>query len=164
MLADSQCRSMICTGDSSTYCGGGNLMAVYQAMVPSGAKMVQSFDTPLGSAILVNSYVDDSVLKALFGYRFPSSDTLTVEKCIISCSELGFAFGAVKAGKDCTCGQTITSSTIAPPSFPAIACTGYQLTFCGGSTLYQLPDCFSSSSDPFNSDNSKMPSRPYTVS
>lgn len=139
-------------------------MAVYQAVVPSSAKIVQSFVTSLGNATLVNSYVDDSILTALYGYRFPSSDTLTVEKCIISCSELGFAYGAVKAGKDCICGQTIASTIIAPTSFPAIACTGYQLTLCGGSMLFQLPSCFPSSSHPFNHDDSKMPSRPYTVS
>jgi len=132
-----QCTQMRCAGDTNSYCGGGNRMAVYRSTQPSTPVPLVSLPVPgFGTATYVGCYSTNPA-KTPSQYTAITSGFayLTIELCITACSRSGFAYaglqGAASSTAACMCSQSIDTSggtvscSLACPGAPGELCGDY---------------------------------------
>ncbi|KAI9461541.1 galactose oxidase [Russula earlei] len=139
--------SMVCSGNSSEFCGGPDRLNVYNytgANLPSQTNNTQTGSTSSGggggggSSVFpvlsslptgwsYNACWVDNAYGRVFQTELPDSETLTVESCIASCSSQGLRLPAWICGNELVQGAVIASS-----SDCNMPCSGNATEACGG--------------------------------
>jgi len=130
-LPDSFCTAK-CYGNSSEICGGLYQGSLYN--ITSSTLAVKSGPHQNGWQ---GCYADKSGSLALSGTAW-NSNNMTQEVCVNGCSETGFAYAGVKAGKACYCGQSWNGGQDLPASQCNTPCGGNSSETCGAASAYDV--------------------------
>lgn len=123
LASDPSTCDMPCAGDATVLCGGGWRLTVYIRKAP-----VQPI-APVDGWTYFNCYVDGDTRS--LSDRQPDDATMTPAKCAALCT--GRKVFGIEYGAECYCGDTISSSLIAPdPTSCNVACGGQPNFVCGG--------------------------------
>ncbi|KAK1676777.1 WSC domain-containing protein [Colletotrichum godetiae] len=121
--------NMLCSGNSSEYCGGPNRINVYQAsakpksvsVMPSGwAEKGCLKDNVLGRALTVNVGV------------VGGTQNMFVGGCVSACSAAGYPIAGVKYSQECWCESQIRNGGVAASDGCDMPCKGNKAELCGG--------------------------------
>ncbi|WWD20503.1 hypothetical protein CI109_104979 [Kwoniella shandongensis] len=122
-----------CTGNSSEVCGD-----YYRSSVYNITTAVIANSTTYHPPGWQGCYQDLSGHLALTNNSW-TSNTMTPMECINGCSELGYTYAGVEAGKTCYCGSQVASGTTRlPTSQCGLACAGNSTAVCGGNSAMDL--------------------------
>ncbi|KAL0938080.1 copper radical oxidase [Colletotrichum truncatum] len=124
--------NMLCSGNSTEYCGGSNRISVYQ----STAKGKTAGEIPSGwtaQGCLKDNVLGRALTVAMAITGGPAS--MTAEGCVDACSSAGYKIAGVEYSQECWCGNTIQNGGV--PTLPSdgcnMPCRGNTLETCGGS-------------------------------
>ncbi|KAG8932421.1 hypothetical protein FRC02_001157 [Tulasnella sp. 418] len=100
---------------------------------------------------------DSSTSRTLPNQIYPTG-LMTIDKCLAGCVSSGYKYGGLEFGKECFCGNKISSGNILPPSNCRMACEGDSSQTCGGTSaltlygksamVYQSLGCYTDASSP----------------
>ncbi|KAI8965723.1 heme peroxidase [Daldinia sp. FL1419] len=132
--------NMVCVGDVTEYCGGGNRIELYSTTASQPVPTATLAPKPtVSSYVRVGCYTEIPNSRALTGAAY-ADDTMTLETCATDCA--GFEYWATEYGRECYCGNTLDSlSAAAPDSDCQMTCAGDRYEYCGAGNrleLYQL--------------------------
>ncbi|KAG7293052.1 hypothetical protein NEMBOFW57_003098 [Staphylotrichum longicolle] len=140
---------MLCNGNSTEYCGGGNRLNVYNyqgqynptAVSTSSATAAPTGGnpnpTPAGPSqpATVGTYkwygcrTEATGIRALSATTF-ASDTMTLEACKAFCS--AFTYFGVEYSRECYCGDSFNAGSVAAPAADcSMTCMGAPSEYCG---------------------------------
>ncbi|MCJ1408115.1 hypothetical protein MMC19_002188, partial [Ptychographa xylographoides] len=147
--------SMLCTGNSTEYCGGPGRLDLYQlnGSVPIPTQTLSSAPTATGGPIVemtagpynyVGCYIDNTNGRALSALQNPESGALnTPDKCATACA--GYLYMGVEYGTQCYCDNVIGGGNgVAPGGNVSTAngcnmpCAGNSSEWCGGPNRLNL--------------------------
>ncbi|KAI1438727.1 heme peroxidase [Xylaria sp. CBS 124048] len=131
----SEC-SMVCSGDSTEYCGAGDRLELYVTTgiipTPTGTLAIKPTVQPYER---IGCY-EELPTRALTGGDL-ASDSMTLELCAKDCS--GFTYFATEYSRECYCGNSIDPrSNVTADADCNMACVGDQTEYCGGSNRLEL--------------------------
>ena len=137
---------MLCSGNSSEYCGGSNRLDVYQVngslpvptASPTSTPGTPSVVPSAGDFSYIGCFTDSGSNRALTGRSNPVyGATLTVEACAAACA--GYTYFGVEYSAECYCGNSLMggSALAAGGSNPTqnmcdMTCDGDTSEYCGG--------------------------------
>jgi glyoxal oxidase-like protein/WSC domain-containing protein len=121
---------MLCNGNSSEYCGGGNRLNVYQAAstiitAPSWKSMGCYAEGTNGRALPNGAAVPGG------------APAMTVELCQAACLDLGYTLAGVEYSQECWCGNAFANGGAPAPDGDAGCnqpCKGNTAEICGGNS------------------------------
>ncbi|PVH81976.1 WSC-domain-containing protein [Cadophora sp. DSE1049] len=117
-----QTPNMLCTGNSSQFCGGNNILQVY-----SGSPAPTVLTAPVTNSQCVADNTNNvRTLSTFIG----ASSSMTPAACKTSC--VGFVYYGVEYGSECWCGNSFPSSTVVSTQC-TMPCSGDGAQVCGGS-------------------------------
>merc|ERR1712225_118817 len=117
-----QTPNMLCTGNSSQFCGGNNMLQVY-----SGTPAPTVLTAPVTDGQCVADNTNNvRTLSTFIG----ASSSMTPAACRTSC--VGFVYYGVEYGSECWCGNSFPSSTVVSTQC-VMPCSGDGSQICGGS-------------------------------
>ncbi|KAK7458254.1 WSC domain-containing protein [Colletotrichum acutatum] len=127
--------NMLCSGNSSEYCGGPNRINVYQAsakpktpsVLPSGWTDKGCLkDNVLGRALTVNVDV------------VGGTQNMSVGGCVSACTAAGYPIAGVEYSQECWCDSQIINGGVAASDGCDMPCKGNTAEFCGGSNRLNI--------------------------
>ncbi|KAI0178051.1 WSC domain-containing protein [Pestalotiopsis sp. NC0098] len=126
-VGDGEC-SFTCPGDKYSFCGAGNRLVVYQAVV---ASYVSGWDYQ-------GCYVDQQGDRIFESLRYGSDTAMTAQSCAAFCSQ--YSYFGVENGNECFCGTSLDASVYSPTSNSscAMACSGDRLQSCGDASRLSI--------------------------
>jgi len=140
--------SMVCSGNSSEFCGGPDRLNVYNytgTNLPTttnpggggggggGGSSVLPVLANLPSGWSYNACWVDNANGRVLQTELPDNQALTVENCIASCSAQGFTLAGLEFSVQCFCGNNLVNgAVIAPQGDCNMACSGSSTEACGG--------------------------------
>ncbi|KAI0122886.1 hypothetical protein BJ170DRAFT_116294 [Xylariales sp. AK1849] len=129
----SEC-SMVCSGDSTEYCGAGNRVELYvTTAIPTETLASKPTVSPFAR---LGCYTEASGGRALTGASY-ADDAMTLEMCASECA--GFTYFAAEYGRECYCGNTLDStSTKAAAGDCNMVCAGNRFEYCGAGSRLEL--------------------------
>jgi WSC domain len=170
---NSEC-SMVCGGNSTTFCGAGSRLSMYAlnttsvsssssvasisstlGATPSISGTSVATATPTGPSIkqTVGSYsyygcqTESTTGRALDGASL-ASDSMTLELCKATCA--GYTYWGTEYGRECYCGDFFGAGSIAAPATDcSFLCPGDSTEYCGAGnrlSVYVFNSTVSSSS------------------
>ncbi|MCJ1434081.1 hypothetical protein MMC27_003447 [Xylographa pallens] len=135
------CSPMICSGNSSEFCGGPNILSVWNSTTYSGPYV--AFPTAVGASLSSSKYMgclsDNTSSRVLPLASFTNSTGMTLNSCMNFCASRNYALWGTEYSSECYCGSDLPSS----PSFSAsstcnLPCTGNSTQLCGGASALTL--------------------------
>ncbi|KAI0880342.1 WSC-domain-containing protein [Annulohypoxylon maeteangense] len=126
---------MVCTGNSTEWCGAPGLLTVWNdASYSVVARVVDSTTINNGTAMYLGCFGETSGSRALSGASTSNTTAMTNEMCASYCQDKGFSLAGTEYSQECYCGNTITSTIIADDDECNMKCKGDVLEVCGGSS------------------------------
>ncbi|KAJ6591192.1 glyoxal oxidase N-terminus-domain-containing protein [Mycena vulgaris] len=128
IASSSECN-MNCSGDATQSCGAGFRLSSYEKrsnvtvapVLPSGWSYAGCVQEPTSG-------------RALTGYSF-TDPGMTVDKCVATCSGMGFHMAGAEYADECYCGDayqaTSSGGGVAAPNDCTMACAGEATQQCG---------------------------------
>ncbi|OLN84494.1 WSC domain-containing protein-like protein 5 [Colletotrichum chlorophyti] len=144
--------NMLCSGDSTQYCGAGFRIELYSTTAtrtststPAPTATLAHIPT-IGKYSLVGCQTEaEPGLRALGGAA-TASDDMTLEKCAAFCSD--FTYFGTEYSKECYCGNSILgTSKPAPIGECNMKCAGNPYQYCGDGNRLELSSGSVASSD-----------------
>ncbi|KAL5594741.1 hypothetical protein BROUX41_001655 [Berkeleyomyces rouxiae] len=132
----SECN-MLCSGDSTQYCGSGNRIELYKttAPIPTPTGALSHAET-VGNWNLVGCWTEGDGVRALSSAATASSD-MTNSMCAGFCQ--GYKFFGTEYSRECYCGNGLAdSSSEAELGDCSMVCAGDPFQYCGGSSRLEL--------------------------
>ncbi|KAH8200280.1 hypothetical protein TruAng_005553 [Truncatella angustata] len=128
----SECN-MVCSGDSTEYCGAGNRIELYVTTVTPTATLAPKPTVSPYTRLGCYTEVDGRALtEAAY-----SDDSMTLELCLSRCA--GSTYFGAEYGRECYCGNALSPKSIkATDGDCNMACAGSKLEYCGGSNRLEL--------------------------
>ncbi|KAI8262728.1 hypothetical protein K4K58_000409 [Colletotrichum sp. SAR11_239] len=129
--------NMLCSGNSTEYCGGGNFINVYKSSAaPKTASTVSAGWTGQGC-------LKDNVLGRALGVGMAVAGgpaSMTVESCVAACSAAGYQIAGVEYSQECWCGNQIQNGGVLtlPTDGCNMLCRGNTYETCGGSNRLNI--------------------------
>ncbi|KAK1853428.1 copper radical oxidase [Colletotrichum chrysophilum] len=127
--------NMVCSGDSTEYCGAGNRLTIFS----NGGTSPAVNPGPSGWTSL-GCYTDSST--RTLSYRAGVSgggSAMSVLQCTTACTAAGFAFAGVEYGTECWCDDAIRGGTSSAPEDDCnMLCGGNNSELCGGPNRINL--------------------------
>ncbi|KAK0111496.1 hypothetical protein ONS95_001851 [Cadophora gregata] len=117
-----QTPNIQCTGNSSQFCGGNNILQVY-----SGTPAPTVLTPPVTNGQCVADNTNNVRTLSTSG---GSSSSMTPAACKTAC--VGFVYYGVEYGSECWCGNSFPSSTVVSTQC-TMQCSGDAAQTCGGS-------------------------------
>ncbi|OCT50818.1 WSC domain-containing protein [Cladophialophora carrionii] len=140
----SQQNYMTCSGDTFKFCGGQQLMQVwndtsYTGPAPKGIPVPGQTTLTVpnngGTATYAGCYLEGVGSRALQGPSFSNTTGMTLEMCAAFCSQSQSAFFATEYSQECYCGNSTMTATTSQ-SDCSFSCKGDNTELCGaGSRL-----------------------------
>ncbi|KAL2065736.1 hypothetical protein VTL71DRAFT_3406 [Oculimacula yallundae] len=133
--SDKQC-GMSCPGDTTTYCGAGDRVSIYNKGNLTVFQPPKSQNTSLPGNWTLKGCLTDDADKRTFPYRITNMmDNNTATACLSLCSRFGYPAGGMEFGSECYCGDfsdiVNAGATMRPDSECNMACSGDPNTICG---------------------------------
>ncbi|KAI8174269.1 hypothetical protein K4K51_008982 [Colletotrichum sp. SAR 10_75] len=129
--------NMLCSGNSTEYCGGGNFINVYKSSAaPKTASAVPAGWTGQGC-------LKDNVLGRALGVGMAVAGgpaSMTVESCVAACSAAGYQIAGVEYSQECWCDNQIQNGGVLtlPTDGCNMLCRGNTYETCGGSNRLNI--------------------------
>lgn len=82
-------------------------------------------------------HTEASNARALSGYSFTNTTSMTVELCGAACLSRNYLYFGLEYASQCYCGNTITTATIAESSC-STPCAGNRVEFCGAGSILSV--------------------------
>ncbi|KAJ3951470.1 hypothetical protein N0V92_012112 [Colletotrichum tropicale] len=129
--------NMLCSGNSTEYCGGGNFINVYKSSAaPKTASTVPAGWTGQGC-------LKDNVLGRALGVGMAVAGgpaSMTVESCVAACSAAGYQIAGVEYSQECWCDNQIQNGGVLtlPTDGCNMLCRGNTYETCGGSNRLNI--------------------------
>ncbi|KAF8468573.1 WSC domain-containing protein [Russula ochroleuca] len=137
---------MVCSGNSSEFCGGPNRLNVYNYtgtdLPPITAPPVEgggggSPVFPVLSDLQVgwsyNACWVDNAHGRVFQTEFPDNQMLTVQGCAALCSSKNFSLAGLEYSVQCFCGDNLVQGSVKVPDNECdMGCSGNATEACGG--------------------------------
>ncbi|KAF4819422.1 WSC domain-containing protein [Colletotrichum tropicale] len=129
--------NMLCSGNSTEYCGGGNFINVYKSSAaPKTASTVPAGWTGQGC-------LKDNVLGRALGVGMAVTGgpaSMTVESCVAACSAAGYQIAGVEYSQECWCDNQIQNGGVLtlPTDGCNMLCRGNTYETCGGSNRLNI--------------------------
>lgn len=129
--------NMLCSGNSTEYCGGGNFINVYKSSAaPKTASTVPAGWTGQGC-------MKDNVLGRALGVGMAVAGgpaSMTVESCVAACSAAGYQIAGVEYSQECWCDNQIQNGGVLtlPTDGCNMLCRGNTYETCGGSNRLNI--------------------------
>ncbi|KAF8476774.1 WSC domain-containing protein [Kalaharituber pfeilii] len=119
-----------CAGNPSQICGGSSRLSIYNNTLyipPSTPKVV------LGGQWLWEGCFTEVAGRAVAGYGFSNSTSMTVEMCVKGCGERGWTVAGLEYARECWCGNEVKKESVLVVEKECnMLCTGNVTEFCGG--------------------------------
>ena len=119
-----------CTGMASETCGGSNAIQIY-----SGPSTGVTTPPSASGYTYLGTYTDSVSSRTLANQQMLSSNTVT--NCVLTCSNLAFAYAGLEYGSQCFCGSSLQNNPTGGQT-PNTPCSGNSAQFCGGNSLIQI--------------------------
>ncbi|KAF4624790.1 hypothetical protein G7Y89_g13381 [Cudoniella acicularis] len=174
-VADSECTTYTCPGDTTQFCGGyGGFMSLYYDTTkynPGTGSFIGNYAPPsapprVGSYQYAGCYTDNAGDRTLNGGNVGNAETNSLENCAAACK--GSTFFGTEYSAECYCGNSLLNSpTLQPNSQCTMLCPGNTSEICGAAsrlTLYILNGTIQSTSSITASTTSSLPVSNSTVS
>ncbi|KAF5528073.1 WSC domain-containing protein [Colletotrichum aenigma] len=129
--------NMLCSGNSTEYCGGGNFINIYKSSAaPKTASTVPAGWTGQGC-------LKDNVLGRALGVGMAVAGgpaSMTVESCVAACSAAGYQIAGVEYSQECWCDNQIQNGGVLtlPTDGCNMLCRGNTYETCGGSNRLNI--------------------------
>ncbi|KAI8151760.1 WSC domain-containing protein [Colletotrichum sp. SAR 10_70] len=129
--------NMLCSGNSTEYCGGGNFINVYK----SSAALKTASAVPAGWT--GQGCLKDNVLGRALGVGMAVAGgpaSMTVESCVAACSAAGYQIAGVEYSQECWCDNQIQNGGVLtlPTDGCNMLCRGNTYETCGGSNRLNI--------------------------
>ncbi|KAI8316250.1 hypothetical protein K4K61_008784 [Colletotrichum sp. SAR11_59] len=129
--------NMLCSGNSTEYCGGGNFINVYK----SSAALKTASTVPAGWT--GQGCLKDNVLGRALGVGMAVAGgpaSMTVESCVAACSAAGYQIAGVEYSQECWCDNQIQNGGVLtlPTDGCNMLCGGNTYETCGGSNRLNI--------------------------
>ncbi|KAI9716656.1 MAG: hypothetical protein M1812_005194 [Candelaria pacifica] len=132
--------NVVCNGNKTEYCGGGNRLNLYQTngAVPATTSGGVSPPTPTGPIVVpaaagflsIGCYTEATNGRAL-SVQQPGGNTNTIEKCAAAC--LAYTYFGTEYGAECYCGNALSAGSVpATDNGCTMTCAGNSSEYCGG--------------------------------
>ncbi|OAG11608.1 heme peroxidase [Paraphaeosphaeria sporulosa] len=128
---ESDC-SMLCAGNSSTYCGGPARLSLYLNTTSPRLPVVN----PAISNYTYAGCFTDSVEARVLTDVYVANTRMAVEKCAAACER--YVWFGTEYGAECYCGGALKNSTRVGEGECGMTCGGNQGEFCGGRNRLSL--------------------------
>ncbi|KAE9365795.1 WSC-domain-containing protein [Stipitochalara longipes BDJ] len=150
LVLDKTACGMVCSGNTSEYCGGPSQLEMYQLGAPiytaiSRTSTTSSSTTPsatpsptpssnsafpnVGSYSYYGCQTEGSVTRAL-NAKTTAYDSMTLQSCAVDCA--GYTYFGTEYGRECYCGNSFTTgSQSAPQAECTFPCAGNGAEICG---------------------------------
>ncbi|RSL39253.1 hypothetical protein CEP53_014198 [Fusarium sp. AF-6] len=124
---------MICSGNMTQYCGGPNLLTVWNdtSYTPPVQLVVGSTKIAKGAATYQGCYAEPSGGRALSSDRTSDTVGMTNEMCVAFCQAGGYLYAGTEYSQECYCGNTIGGDNIPDISQCSMQCKGNIFSYCG---------------------------------
>ncbi|KAG4437963.1 hypothetical protein IFR05_006544 [Cadophora sp. M221] len=132
--------NMLCAGNLSEYCGGGNRLNVYNfnnaiatitASAPTPTGTGPSIKPVVGTYSYYGCQTEGTVARALAGSA-TASDGMTLEVCQTFCANGNFALFGVEYGRECYCANFFSAGSVAVNNTEcSFTCPGNIYEYCG---------------------------------
>lgn len=154
LATDANCKSYLCSGDSSEYCGGdGGYVSMWYdvtAYFPGNGTLAPGYQPPsqppiVGDYYFLGCYGDDTATRALSGKAPGLGSSTSLETCAAVCA--GYTYFGTEYSNECYCGNTINVESGSGVSGKnqtggcTMVCAGDAEEYCGGSgrlSMYAL--------------------------
>ncbi|KAI1636402.1 hypothetical protein F4809DRAFT_384331 [Biscogniauxia mediterranea] len=128
--------NMVCSGDSTEYCGASNRIELYVTTATQPTPTATLAPKPT-----VSSYVRIGCYNEVAGRTLNEAayadDAMTLELCASNCAS--YTYWATEYGRECYCGNTLNPlSTSAPDGDCNMVCAGDQYEYCGAGDRLEL--------------------------
>ncbi|KAF4588036.1 hypothetical protein EYR38_009997 [Pleurotus pulmonarius] len=139
--------NMVCTGNSSEFCGGPNRLTAYNLTdradlpppqapgggpAPGGTPVFPVTSGLPGTWHYSGCFVDNAHGR-IFGFEAPVNVNLTVEGCINTCDGMGLSVAGMEFSQECYCGKTLINGAVpGDESSCNMGCGGNATEACGG--------------------------------
>lgn len=135
----------VCSGNNLEYCGAPSLLMVWQdtnyqgpTIMPPPTPGNTTLTLPSGTrATYAACHTEASNARALSGYSFTNTTSMTVELCGAACLSRNYLYFGLEYASQCYCGNTITTATIAESSC-STPCAGSRVEFCGAGSILSV--------------------------
>ncbi|KAF8259546.1 copper radical oxidase [Lactarius quietus] len=139
--------NMLCSGNSSEYCGGPLLLNVYNYTGTGSTTTTTTTSTSTGPTSTPSNvptdlptgwkyggcWEDNVNGGRVFQNQNPDNQALTIESCVQSCASQGFTLAGAEFSVQCFCGDNLVEgSVIAPNTDCSMPCGGNAAESCGG--------------------------------
>jgi WSC domain len=113
--------NMVCAGNSSEYCGGGNRLNAYQFGPLPGWASIGCYNDTVGTRALTYP------VGVVGGYT-----NMTNENCMAACLAAGYTIAGTEYSQECWCDNSFKNSAAPMASGCSMACQGNSSEICGG--------------------------------
>ncbi|KAF9779950.1 hypothetical protein IL306_000936 [Fusarium sp. DS 682] len=128
-------RKMTCAGNMTQYCGGPNLLTIWNdtSYTPPAELIVGQTKISKGMATYYGCYAEGNTGRALSSDSTADTSGMTNEKCVAFCQEAGYKYAGTEYSQECYCGNDIVngSSNITDISQCSMQCKGDIFSYCG---------------------------------
>ncbi|EEU38288.1 uncharacterized protein NECHADRAFT_34566, partial [Fusarium vanettenii 77-13-4] len=124
---------MICSGNMTQYCGGPNLLTVWNdtSYTPPVQLVIGSTKIANNTATYQGCYSEPSGGRALSSDRTSDTVGMTNEMCVAFCQAGGYLYAGTEYSQECYCGNTIGGDNIPDISQCSMQCKGNIFSYCG---------------------------------
>ncbi|KAH7276186.1 hypothetical protein B0J15DRAFT_476657 [Fusarium solani] len=124
---------MICSGNMTQYCGGPNLLTVWNdtSYTPPVQLVIGSTKIANGTATYQGCYAEATNGRALSSDRTADTVGMTNEMCVAFCQAGGYLYAGTEYSQECYCGNTIGGDNIPDISQCSMQCKGNIFSYCG---------------------------------
>ncbi|KAG4411385.1 hypothetical protein IFR04_015473 [Cadophora malorum] len=132
--------NMLCAGNLSEYCGGGNRLNVYNfnnaiatitASAPAPTGTGPAIKPTIGPYSYYGCQTEGTTARALAGAAM-ASDSMTLEMCQAFCAAGNFALFGVEYGRECYCANVFSAGSVAANDTEcSFTCPGNIYEYCG---------------------------------
>ncbi|RGP81502.1 fungistatic metabolite [Fusarium longipes] len=131
----SSTRKMTCAGNMTQYCGGPDLLTIWNdtSYTPPVELVVGQTEIAKGMATYHGCWAEGSSGRALSSDRTADSVGMTNEKCVAFCQAGGWAYAGTEYSQECYCGNDIANGgyNTTDISQCSMKCKGDVFSYCG---------------------------------
>jgi len=126
---------MLCPGNSTAYCGGGNRLNMYYSDNSTKASTDPMNLNTVGSYSFYSCYKDSPRALSVVA----TSDSMSVDQCVKIAAAGGYTWAGTEYGRECWVGNSLAAGTgNATLSDCNMACKGMPGQLCGGPSRLSL--------------------------
>lgn len=142
----SDCNAMICSGNSSQYCGGPSRISIWNSTVFAGPRIPipqsinDTLSLPTGSIHYLGCTPDNiNNQRILTKATYSNTSNMTIEACANFCTARGAQLAGLEHAFECYCGDSLpTRANLGSATACQMNCVGNVTEICGGANALSV--------------------------